>query len=127
MPENASTPNTVSVPEAAERLGVTPETVRRQIREGQLWASRASGGARAAWRISEAEIERRLSVQQHDERMRKFRDAGGVVGYGDFPSKVDESNNSPEVKQQLHAIYQRRNLFDRLDQEHEPEDEFKAR
>jgi len=51
----------LTVPEVAERIRVSPELVRRWLRQGRLHGVRL-GGTRLGWRIPEAEIERFLSA-----------------------------------------------------------------
>jgi excisionase family DNA binding protein len=47
----------LTVPEVAERLRVTPETVRRWLRSGRIQGV-ALGSDRAGWRIQESEVTR---------------------------------------------------------------------
>ncbi len=47
----------LTVTEAAERLRVNPETIRRMLRDGRLRGSQPVG-PRAGWRIPTSEIER---------------------------------------------------------------------
>ncbi len=49
----------LTVPELAARLRVTPETIRRWLREGKLRGHRL-GGPRMGWRIARSEITRLL-------------------------------------------------------------------
>lgn len=53
---------TLLVPEAAERLRVNVDTVRRWLRNGTLRGARP-GGTKAGWRIPASEIERVLRGQ----------------------------------------------------------------
>lgn len=46
----------LTVAEAAERLGVVPEVVRRLIRAGELAAHKTGGGSKSHYRISEQAI-----------------------------------------------------------------------
>lgn len=50
----------LKVPEVAQRLDVSIETVRRWLRDGKL-KGRMIGGQRSGYRIPESEIERLLS------------------------------------------------------------------
>jgi excisionase family DNA binding protein len=47
----------LSVPEVAERLRVSPETIRRYLRDGRLKGIKV-GGVTSPYRISEAEVRR---------------------------------------------------------------------
>jgi excisionase family DNA binding protein len=53
MPTSATFP-TVTVTEAAERLGVSPRTLQEQIKRGRLKAARHG----PIWWITDAEVER---------------------------------------------------------------------
>jgi excisionase family DNA binding protein len=48
----------LTVPEVAARLRVTPETVRRWLRDGELRGVRFSD--RGGWRVLSSEVERKL-------------------------------------------------------------------
>ena len=48
----------LKVPEVARRLRVTPETVRRWLRDGELRGVRFSD--RGGWRVLSSEVERKL-------------------------------------------------------------------
>lgn len=87
----------VSVPEAAERLGVAEETIRRQIREGKLPATRAGGGERAPWRISVAYLEHVLAVKRHEDQVRKHREVGLVGGRGEESLQQIKQTHGPEL------------------------------
>ena len=50
----------LTVPEVAERMRVTAETVRRWLREKRLRGVRV-GGTKTGWRIPESEMRRLLS------------------------------------------------------------------
>jgi excisionase family DNA binding protein len=50
----------LTVPEVAEEMRVTEETVRRWLRSGHIKGTRI-GAARAGWRIPEDEIERLMA------------------------------------------------------------------
>ena len=56
----------LTVPEAAKRLRVTEETVRRWLRIGKLKGKRL-GGTKAGYRIPEAKVEGLLAVEDDDE------------------------------------------------------------
>ncbi len=49
----------LTVPEVAERIRVSPELVRRWLRQGRLRGVRL-GGTRLGWRILDADLERFL-------------------------------------------------------------------
>jgi excisionase family DNA binding protein len=49
----------LTVPEVAERLKISPLTVRQWLREGKLKGVRL-GGPRAGWRIPASEVDRLL-------------------------------------------------------------------
>ena len=51
----------LTVTEVAERVRVSPELVRRWLREGRLRGVRL-GGTRLGWRIPKSELERFLSA-----------------------------------------------------------------
>jgi excisionase family DNA binding protein len=53
----------LTVPEAAERLRVMPETVRRWLRSGRLKGV-SLGSDRAGWRIPESEVRRLLGLDE---------------------------------------------------------------
>jgi excisionase family DNA binding protein len=54
----------LTVPEVAEHLRVTIETVRRWIRAGRIHAIKP-GGPRSGWRIERSELERFVEEQRH--------------------------------------------------------------
>src|SRR4051812_14087489 len=66
--------------QAAARLGLSPKTVRRQLRDGLLPGIKLGTGPKAQWRLPAAYIDHRSRVDAHEERMTRFRAAGGVVG-----------------------------------------------
>jgi excisionase family DNA binding protein len=108
----------LTVREAAELMGRTEETVRRQIRDGSLPAVRVGTGPKAPWGVPGPYLERRLSVDAHKERMRKSYEAGGVVGRGEeFLEDLEASPNSPDVKQAVRETHSHRELFDYLERE----------
>jgi len=51
----------LTVPELAARLRVTPETIRRWLREGKL-RGRRLGGPRMGWRIAPSELARLMDA-----------------------------------------------------------------
>jgi excisionase family DNA binding protein len=108
----------LTVPEAAARLRQNEQTVRRRLREGSLPGVRVSEGARSAWRIPALALEHMLEVDAHHKRMQRQREAGQVVGRGEeFLEQLEASPNSPEVKQAVREIHDRRNLFDRVERD----------
>lgn len=50
--------NFLTVQELAQRLKLSPASIRRSIREGKIYASRPSMGKKAPYRIAESELER---------------------------------------------------------------------
>jgi excisionase family DNA binding protein len=48
-------PELLTVPETAQRLRVTPETVRRMLRDGRLRGVRL-GGTKSGWRVVAASV-----------------------------------------------------------------------
>jgi excisionase family DNA binding protein len=52
----------LKVPEVAERLRVTEETVRRWLRSGKIKGKRL-GSTKAGYRIPESQVERMLSLE----------------------------------------------------------------
>ena len=59
--------NFLTVEEFAKRIKMHPESVRRCIKEGKIFASRPGMGKRSPYRISESELER-LHLQSMCER-----------------------------------------------------------
>jgi excisionase family DNA binding protein len=55
----------LKVPEAAEQLRVTEETVRRWLRSGKL-RGRRLGPTKAGYRIPQSEVDRLLDVEPED-------------------------------------------------------------
>lgn len=53
----------IQVPEAAERLGITEEMVRKHIRSGNLYAKRSGRGNRSAWLLDADEINRETELK----------------------------------------------------------------
>lgn len=51
----------LTVPEVAERMRVSPELVRRWLRQGRMRGIRL-GGTRLGWRILDTELERFLAA-----------------------------------------------------------------
>lgn len=58
-----STANVLTINEAADRARVTPETIRRKVRLGQVKATKAFG----RWRIPSVEIDRLLGLEPSSE------------------------------------------------------------
>jgi len=54
--------NYLTVEDVAQRLKMHPNTIRRAIRAGKIFASRPSTGKKAPFRIAETELER-LHIQ----------------------------------------------------------------
>jgi excisionase family DNA binding protein len=109
----------LSVEEAAEQLGVLPGTVSKMLREGRL-RGRKQDPARekSPWRVSRAELRRYVARRDHKARMQRFYEAGGVVGYSsDFLDRLEASPNPPEVKEQVRALFDKRELLDRAQRE----------
>jgi excisionase family DNA binding protein len=48
----------MSVPEAAKALGLAPATLRAQIRNGKLRATKVGSAVRGEWFVSPEEVER---------------------------------------------------------------------
>lgn len=59
--------NFLTVEEFAKRIKMHPNTVRRAIRKGKIFAARPAVGKRAPYRISESELER-LHLQSMCEK-----------------------------------------------------------
>lgn len=59
--------NFLTVQEFAERIKMSPASVRKSIREGKIFACRPSMGKKGPFRIDESEIER-LHLQGMCER-----------------------------------------------------------
>jgi excisionase family DNA binding protein len=53
------------VEDVARRVGTTPDTVRRWLREGKLRGVRP-GGTKLGWRIRASEVDRLLSGEERD-------------------------------------------------------------
>ena len=56
----------LTVPETAERLRITEETVRRWLRSGKIRGVRL-GGTKAGYRIPESEVTRLLTAEDADQ------------------------------------------------------------
>lgn len=54
--------NYFTIQEFADKLKIHHQTVRRDIKNGRIYAFRASSGKRASYRIAESELER-LQIQ----------------------------------------------------------------
>ena len=59
--------NYLTVEEFASRIKMHPQSVRKSIKEGKIFASRPSMGKRGPFRIAESELER-LHVQSMCEK-----------------------------------------------------------
>lgn len=59
--------NYLTVKEFAEKMKLNPYTVRKNIREGYIYAFRPASGKKSGYRIPETEIER-LQVKAKVER-----------------------------------------------------------
>ena len=105
----------ITVAEAADRLKVHPETVRRRIRAGELEHVRAGAGRRGALGLYASEVDHVAKVEAHEQRM---RESGVIVGRGDeFLKQLDASPNSSAVKADVRAAVEERDLFDRVARE----------
>lgn len=72
----------LTVPEVAERIRVSPELVRRWLRQGRLRGVRL-GGTRLGWRILDAELER-------------FLTSAGLPVADDRPPKLGSIESPPD-------------------------------
>lgn len=59
--------NYLTVEEFASRIKMHPQSIRKSIKEGKIFASRPSMGKRGPYRIAESELER-LHVQSMCEK-----------------------------------------------------------
>jgi len=108
----------LTVREAADLMGRTEETVRRQIRDGSLPAVKVGSGPKAPWGVPGPYLERLMAVEAHRERMAQFYAAGGVIGRGDeILERLEASPNPPDIKQAVRETHSRHELFDYLERE----------
>ena len=80
----------LTVAEAAQRLRVSQETIRRWLRDGQLHGVRI-GSTRVGWRIPESEVRRLLS--------------GGAASFPDLGGSADMATLPRSSKERLTAHY----------------------
>ncbi len=59
--------NFLTVEEFAKKIKMHPNSIRRSIREGHIFATRPTTGKKAPYRISESELER-LHIQSMCEK-----------------------------------------------------------
>ncbi len=79
----------LTVPEVAQRIRVSPELVRRWLRDGRLRGVRL-GGTRLGWRIADNEVERFLHAAglSVPEASSTDRTAGATVDLPTSPQLV---------------------------------------
>ena len=128
------TDDTVSVPEAAERLGVSERTIRRRIKDGEIRATSVETPQGHIWRIDPASlpvhpalspggVERRPAdatrhtgqedgtAQQGSESTRRASDAARQA--------ADMPPGTPELMKMLEIVEEDRRLIDRLQRDNQ--------
>lgn len=104
-----TSPEYLSVREAAERLALSEEAVRRMIRGGELYAEKAGRGSRAPWGIDARQIE---AYAEEAERRRRL--AGVVVGRGEQFVERMGNEHGPEGREWTRGNLERQELLDAL-------------
>jgi excisionase family DNA binding protein len=109
MSENG---DTATVPEAAKLLDLHPESVRRLIRSGHLYAERSTSGKRSAFAIDRAQLERFAEQRAAGRRIDR---AGVVASYDprEFADEVERKHGKP-VADELRARMARLDALDQL-------------
>lgn len=102
------------VPEIARRTGEHEETIRRKLRDGEIWGDKVAGGA---WGATEQAVKHYIDVRDHERRMRK---SGIVVGYGEgeefdaeFAARVEKVHGRATADS-LRKVQARHRLFEQI-------------
>lgn len=106
--------NTVTVSEAAERIGVSTEWVRRHIKSGDLFAVRVGTGRTAPWMLHESDVAHVAELEAH---RRRVRDVGIVVGRGgDFRRQIEASDRyDAATKDEILDVHDGQDRYELLD------------
>ncbi len=110
MVSSESVDQLITVHEAADRLGVHPETIRRRIRRGDLVAVQKASGPTAPWLLDAAAIEHLAEIERRPHAM--------TNGVDNPPGRAQASSrHNGESRVALVAQHDPRQLFEHVERE----------
>lgn len=101
----------ITVHEAAARLGVHPETIRRRIRRGELVAVQKASGPTAPWLLNAADIAHAAEVERDTHASASAAEAANP------PQARASTRSNGESRVALLAHHDPRELFEHIERE----------